>query len=160
MTMMKASTLLWLLLATTSSTTTTVAQFACTLTANDEGSCLGTTADDGKHCVWCAVSSLGFCVSEAQAESMESNIPGIECDRYSGNDDDDDSTPSEDDDVTPSEDDDEATTDDQAPSPNDDALPPDYWKCLKKKDSQSCLAAECTWCDNKGGFGLCLTGPR
>ena len=83
---------------------------------------------------------------------MESNIPGVQCDRYSG-DDDDDATPDTDDDATPA-------TDDVAPSPNDDALPPDYWKCMENKDSAECLAANCTWCDSKGGFGLCLTGPR
>eukprot|EP00977_Amphora_coffeiformis_P023661 scaffold13902_cov173-Amphora_coffeaeformis.AAC.2 len=146
--MTKASALLWVLLLAT--TSTSQAQFTCTLTANDEGSCLGTKADDGNHCVWCAVSSFGFCVSETQAESMESNIPGVQCDRYSGDDDDNAST---DDDATPD------GTDDDAPSPNDDALPPDYWKCLENKDAADCLGAGCTWCDSKAGFGLCLTGP-
>lgn len=126
-------------------------QFSCTLTATDESSCLGTAADDGKHCVWCAVSGFGFCVSEAQAESMESNIPGVQCDRYSGSDDDDSTVT--DDDKTPQ-------TDDAAPSPNDDSLPDNYWECLKKKDLEACTAEDCTWCDSKGGFGLCLTGPR
>ena len=138
------------LLATTS---TTNAQFSCTLTATDESSCLGTTADDGSHCVWCAVSSFGFCVSEAQAESMEDNIPGITCDRRSTDDDDDATTT--DDHVPP------AADDDQAPSPNDDAIPDNYWLCLKKKDQAACVKEEgCTWCDAKAGFGLCLTGPR
>ena len=111
------------------------AQFTCTLSAGDENACLATTADDNKHCVWCAVTSFGFCVSEKQAESMEANIPGVQCDRYSAD-------------------------DDAAPAPNDDALPDDYWLCLEKKDSKSCIAEGCTWCDSKGGFGLCLTGPR
>ena len=140
-----ALSLLLLLLAPTAQ-----AQFSCTITANDENSCLGTTADDGKHCVWCALSAFGFCVSEAQAESMEANIPGVQCDRYSGGDD-DDSTP--DDDKVPA-------NDDAAPNPNDDALPDNYWLCLKKKDAESCTKEGCTWCDSKGGFGLCLTGPR
>lgn len=147
----KASRLLWWVLLLATSCTTSQAQFTCTLSANDEGSCLGTTADDGKHCVWCDVASFGFCVSETQAESMESNIPGVQCDRYSG----DDDAVSTDDDTTPDTDD-----DDNTPSPNDDALPPDYWKCFDNKDSTDCLAANCTWCDSKGGFGLCLTGPR
>lgn len=131
--------------------TTTQAQFSCTLTAQDESGCLGTTADDGKHCVWCAVSSFGFCVSEAQAESMEQNIPGVNCDRYSDNDDD----AATDDDKAP------PPNDDAAPNPNDDSLPDNYWLCLKKKDSESCAKEEgCTWCDSKAGFGLCMTGPR
>lgn len=84
---------------------------------------------------------------------MEANIPGVECDRYSPAGDDDDATPSTDDDATPS-------TDDEAPAPNDDSLPDNYWTCLEKKDSASCIEEGCTWCDSKGGFGLCLTGPR
>lgn len=123
-------------------------QFSCTLSANDENSCINTKGDDGQHCAWCAVSSFGFCVSESQAESMESNIPGVQCDRYSSTDDDAAAT----DDATPK-------NDDAAPKPDDDELPPDYWICLKKKDSTSCTAGGCTWCDSKGGFGLCLTGP-
>lgn len=86
---------------------------------------------------------------------MEANIPGIECDRYSSND--DDSTPS-DDDAAPT--DDEAPTDDVTPNPTDDSLPDDYWTCLQKKDTKTCVAEGCTWCDTKGGFGLCMTGPR
>lgn len=80
---------------------------------------------------------------------MEANIPGVECDRYSS-----------DDDKAPSDDDETPSTDDASPSPNDDALPDNYWTCLKKKDSKSCAEEGCTWCDSKAGFGLCLTGPR
>lgn len=129
------------------------AQFTCTLSAGDENACLATTADDNKHCVWCAVTSFGFCVSEKQAESMEANIPGVQCDRYSADDDAADDDQAATDDAAPN-------TDDAAPAPNDDALPDDYWLCLEKKDSKSCIAEGCTWCDSKGGFGLCLTGPR
>ena len=124
--------------------TTTAGQFSCTLTATDEPSCLDTTSDDGSgHCVWCAVASFGFCVTENQAESFEQNIPGIACDRYSGNDDDEAAT---DDDATPT------PNYDEAPSPNDDALPDNYWLCLNKKSSDTCLAEGCTWCDCKAGF--------
>jgi hypothetical protein len=142
----------WSLLLLACLTLTAHGQFSCTLTATDEDGCLSTTADDGGHCVWCAVSAYGFCVSETQAESMETNLPSVECDRYSGSD--DDATPAADDDATPS------TDDDETPSPTDDALPPNYWECLKKKTSAACASDDCTWCDSKGGFGLCMTGPR
>lgn len=139
----------WLILAVVAASSLTSAQFTCTFTASDENSCLGATSDDGDHCVWCSVSGLGgFCVSEKQAESMEANVPGIQCDRYSSTDDDEAPT---DDKVDPG-------NDDAAPSPNDDALPDDYWTCLKKKDSKSCAEEGCTWCESKAGFGLCLTG--
>lgn len=141
----------WSLLLLACLTLTAHGQFSCTLTATDEDGCLTTSADDGGHCVWCAVSAYGFCVSETQAESMEANLPSVECDRYSGSD--DDATPAADDDATP-------TTDDETPTPTDDALPPNYWECLEKKTSAACASDGCTWCDSKGGFGLCMTGPR
>jgi hypothetical protein len=146
------------------------ANFACTLTGKDESSCVTSTADNGNHCVWCAVSALGFCVSESQAEAMEQAMPSVSCDRYSGNDDGstgDDAAPASDDqaqfdDQTASDDaapasDDKAQTDDKAKS--DDQLPDDYWTCLQKKTSKDCdKDSGCVWCDTKAGFGLCMSG--
>ena len=123
------------------------AQFTCTMGAQDEDSCINSKGDDGKHCAWCSVAGFGACVSEDQAETFEQNIPGTQCDRYSGGDDDattDDAVP---------------TTDDKV-SPTDDSLPDDYWTCLRKKDTKSCTSAGCSWCDSKQfGFGVCMTGP-
>lgn len=126
------------------------AQFTCTFSgAQDESGCVSTT-DGANHCVWCELSSFGFCVSEEQAEAMEQKLPGVECDRYSDND--DDETPDDnDDDKAPDENDDDAT-------PSDDSIPDDYWTCLQKKTAKECTDG-CTWCDTKAGFGVCMTGP-
>ena len=146
--------MMWLatLLLLSSSTTVTRAQFSCTLTNKDETTCLDAKDDGGSgYCVWCNLSGFGFCVAEDQAESMEENLPGIQCDRHSGAD--DDATPATDDDATP-------TTDDEAPTPSDDSIPDDFWTCLQKKTSDKCVAADCTWCtSNQYGFGVCMTGP-
>ena len=131
------------------------AQLKCALSgATGEDTCLALT-DDNDHCVWCAIGgTFGFCVTEAQAEAMEQRIPSIACDRFSGTDDaiaTDDTTPDTDD-TSPNPD-----TDDTSPS--DDQLPDNYWACLLAKDEKECTAKNCTWCDTKGGFGLCMTGP-
>lgn len=180
------------------------AQFQCTFSGGkDAADCTAATDDSQEHCAWCSLSSssgsmentilspkdFGFCVSESQAEAMESSIPNIHCDRYSGKT--DDSVPSSDDDRAPRSDDDspqgdddqapdddqEPAVDDYNPSPSDDQSPPsddeappdddrtpipdNYWSCLQKKNAADCSAkmSNCTWCDTKGGFGLCLTGP-
>jgi hypothetical protein len=141
--------LLWSTGSGTGPTFSANAQFACTFAAGDEPSCIAATADAGAHCVWCQVTSFGFCVTETQAEGMEQSLPGVECERYQG--DDDDAAPQTDDDsVAP-------TTDDNV-VPTDDAIPDDFWKCLKAKTEEAC-SGDCVWCDTKGGFGLCMTGP-
>jgi hypothetical protein len=78
-------------------------------------------AADGSQCVWCEISSYGFCFDEDQAEAIEQRIPGAKC----GDDitDDDDNVPGDDDDT-----------------------PDDYWKCLKSSDEDSCAANGCVWC--------------
>lgn len=115
--------------------------FACTLTGSkDQTTCDGTKSEDGTSCVWCSASSVGFCVSEDIAVQMKGKIPGISCD---------DDSPSTDDAAPP------ATDDDATPS--DDSVPSDYWKCLTKyKISSECTAAGCAWCDNQGGYGICM----
>jgi hypothetical protein len=78
------------------------------------------------------------------SRKIEESIPGVDCDRYSGSDDD-----------TP-------TPDDDNVAPTDDDTPPDgdLRKCMLKKNSKTCAAADCIWCDSKKyGFGLCMTGP-
>jgi hypothetical protein len=123
-------------------------QFACTMAAPaDEGECVKTMDDtEEDHCAWCSLAGFDFCVSETQAETLEQSIPGVECDRYSGDDD-------------AATDDDAAATDDGI-APTDDAIPDDYWTCLQAKDVASCgKDAGCTWCVSKAGFGLCMAGP-
>ncbi len=166
----------------------TNAQLTCTLSgAKDANDCMALT-DGGDHCVWCALNArvatqdFGFCVSEPQAEAMEKNIPLLHCDRYSSTDDgvtptdddvappaaDDDIAPPATDDVAPATDDvtppatDDVTppaTDDNTPNTDDHAVPDDFWTCLQQKTLLNCTHAHCTWCDTKGGFGLCMTGP-
>jgi hypothetical protein len=95
------------------------------------------------------VSSYGVCVSEDIAVLIKEKIPGITCDDDTKND--DDST-SADDDKAPSP----PATDDDA-KPSDDSTPSDYWDCLTTyKTSDACATAGCTWCDTKGGYGLCM----
>jgi hypothetical protein len=139
-------------------------QFACTLSAPpDENACIKSVGDDQDHCAWCSLSGFGFCVSETQAETFEQSIPGVECDRYSGDDDDDAAVV--DDDAAVADDDaaanDDATEDDDGGiAPTDDAIPSDFWTCLQAKDETSCgKDAGCTWCMAKAGFGLCMAGP-
>ena len=114
-------------------------------------------------------------MSESQAEAMEQSIPNMHCDRYSGDTDDqapvptDDATPETDDaapatdDTTPATDDATPATDDETPATDDGVVPPpipdDFWTCLQQKTAAACSTASCTWCDTKGGFGLCMTGP-
>jgi hypothetical protein len=69
-------------------------QFTCTISAQDDATCITTVGDDDDHCAWCSLSGFGFCVSETQAETFEQSIPGVDCDRYSG---DDDAAPANDD---------------------------------------------------------------
>jgi len=143
--MMKIALLLTLGLSTLPAAN---AGYQCTLAgASDEQSCFKDKDDDGSTCVWCSVSTFGFCVSESQAEAMEQNLPVVNCDRKSSDDDD-----AADDDATKADDD---------TSPNDDAIPDDYWKCLKQKDPKACHDPkyDCTWCDTKGGYGVCMDGP-
>jgi hypothetical protein len=46
------------------------------------------------------------------------------------------------------------------PAPTDDSVPDDFWTCLQGKDEVGCAKdAGCTWCMNKAGFGLCMSGP-
>lgn len=114
-------------------------QISANFTCEKKGSagqtqCDATKDDDGKNCVWCSVSSLGTCVSQAQAEIMEKTIPSVTCDSDAGDDDakqDDDSNPSNDDNT-------------------------DYWKCLKGggKDEKSCESSGCTWCVSRIIFSL------
>ena len=142
-TIMKLSSSLLFWLSLLHVVTTTNAQLQCTFSAQDEDGCLSQTDDSGAdHCVWCALSSFGFCVNEQQAESMEQNIPGVHCDRF-----------------TPAVDDDAVTPTDDAIEPNDDAIPDNFWTCLQDKDAASCQTDGCTWCNTKAGFGLCMTGP-
>jgi hypothetical protein len=118
--------------------------------SKSEDACWGITDDSNNHCVWCSIatSGFGFCVNESQAEAMEKSIPNVQCDRYSETDDatpvDDDAAPKTDDNVTPS---------------TDDQVPDNYWECLLKKTPTDCEKLGCTWCDTKGGYGLCLSGP-
>jgi hypothetical protein len=130
------------------SITAVSAGFKCAFSgAKDRHSCLSTTdASDDDHCVWCGIGGSGFavCVSENQAEALEEKIPTLNCDRYTGSDDDS---------VNPTPPD-----DDKAP-PTDDAVPDDFWSCLQKKSLGECKNSNCTWCDTKGGFGVCMTGP-
>lgn len=100
--------------------------------------------------VWCDISTFGVCVSKDIAEKMKGQIPGLDCDDDS-NDDDDKAPPPSTDDATPP-----GPTDDDT-KPSDDTVNPDYWNCLEKNsDAKSCTAAGCTWCDTKGGFGICM----
>jgi hypothetical protein len=154
----------WMVFQLLTLATLTKAQFTCTLTAQDETSCIQTVGDDNDHCSWCSLAGFGFCVSEEQAETFEQSLPGVECDRYTS---DDDGGPDEGDDAAATDDDD-ATDDDTAPAPTDDAIPDDFWTCLLAKDEASCGQVQdnvssdgdgCTWCMNKAGFGLCMTGP-
>jgi hypothetical protein len=129
-----------------------VAQFTCTMAGSkSEDACLGISDDSNDHCVWCTIanSGFGFCVSEAQAEAMEKSLPSVQCDRYS---DTDDATPNTDDDTAPE-------TDDKVNPSTDDQVPDNYWECLLKKTPVDCEKLGCTWCDTKGGYGLCLSGP-
>eukprot|EP00529_Nitzschia_sp_RCC80_P020259 CAMPEP_0113446210 /NCGR_PEP_ID=MMETSP0014_2-20120614/3586_1 /TAXON_ID=2857 /ORGANISM="Nitzschia sp." /LENGTH=405 /DNA_ID=CAMNT_0000337289 /DNA_START=553 /DNA_END=1770 /DNA_ORIENTATION=+ /assembly_acc=CAM_ASM_000159 len=120
-----------------------VGQFACTLSGGtDQSTCDASKSEDGSKCVWCDIATFGVCVSEDIAEKMKEQIPGLECD-------DDNST---DDDKT-----DDATPTDDDVKPSDDAVSPDYWECLEKNDNETaCEGAGCTWCDTKGGFGICM----
>ena len=90
------------------------------------------TAGDGSQCVWCSISTFGFCVSEDQAQTMKQQIPGLTCDDDDNGNDDDDVNPDDDDDVAPDD---------------DDAVPDDYWSCMKDHStSADCTAAGCVWC--------------
>jgi hypothetical protein len=122
-------------------------QLACTIKGGtSQNSCDSTKSEDGSQCVWCALATYGVCVSEAIASQMEQTIPGIDCDDKGGSDDD-----AADDDAA----DDDAADDDTAPQ--DDDVPDDYWDCLENyKTSKACTAAGCAWCDNKGGYGVCM----
>ena len=58
--------------------------------------------------------------------------------------------------------DDDNNTDDNTPTddatPSDDPVPDDYWECLKDySDHDSCTGGGCEWCDNKAGYGVCLS---
>jgi hypothetical protein len=130
--------------------------FTCTLSATDEPSCLDVKDDDGSDCVWCSLSSFGFCVGEAQAEKMEQSIPGVACDRKSDPGNDDAVPPPPTDDAVPPPPTDDVTP---PPPPTDDTVPDNFWECLQDKNSKECSKDGCTWCNTKGGFGLCLTGP-
>jgi hypothetical protein len=126
--------------------------------SQDEGSCIKSVGDDDDHCAWCSLSGFGFCMSETQAETFEQSLPGVECDRYAGADDDagvvDDDAGVVDDDAAPAPDGDDTIV------PTDDATPSDYWTCLQSKDEAACgTDAGCTWCMTKAGFGLCMAGP-
>jgi len=117
-------------------------QLACTIKGGtSQNSCDSTKSEDGSQCVWCALATYGVCVSEAIASQMEQTIPGIDCDDNGGSDDD-----------AP---DDDAADDDTAPQ--DDDVPDDYWNCLENyTTSKACTTAGCAWCDNKGGYGVCM----
>ena len=142
----------------------TSAQFTCTLKgAASEEVCVGTLDDSGAHCVWCSI-GFSLCVDETTAESIEQSIPNAQCDRYSGSDDDkkpatDDASPATDDKAPPATDDKPAPPSDDKIKPTDDTIPDNYWECLQKKDLKSCLADNCTWCNSKAGFSLCVGGP-
>jgi hypothetical protein len=74
----------------------------------------------------------------------------------------DDVTPTTDDTTPdPTTDDTTPATDDTTPTPNDDdhAVPDNFWTCLQQKNVTACTRANCTWCNTKGGFSLCMTGP-
>jgi len=127
-------------------------QLACTFKGgSSQDTCDATNSEDGSTCVWCSITTYGVCVSEAIAAQMKQSIPGIDCDDNGGSDDDD--TNADDDKPvpppTPDSDDDVA--------PNDDSVPDDYWRCIEKySTADTCLAAKCSWCDNKGGYGICM----
>jgi len=127
-------------------------QLACTFKGgSSQDTCDATNSEDGSTCVWCSITTYGVCVSEAIAAQMKQSIPGIDCDDNGGSDDDD--TTADDDKPnpppTPDSDDDVA--------PNDDSVPDDYWRCIEKySTSDTCIAAKCSWCDNKGGYGICM----
>ncbi len=110
-----------------------------------QSTCDATQSEDGSTCVWCSYSSYGVCVSGDIAAQLEQTIPGIDCDD-SANDD----SPNDDIDS-----DDQIQDDDTQPS--DDSVPADYWDCLLKySTTEECTSAGCGWCENKGGFGVCL----
>jgi hypothetical protein len=118
----------------------------CTLSARDEPSCLSSVDDSGASCVWCNVASFGFCLDEPGAEAVESLFPNAQCDRNDG--------------PTPSTDDSIPTDDVTPPAPPSPTPAPDiFWKCLTYKTHKDCPQSTCTWCDTKGGFGLCLADP-
>jgi len=117
---------------------------ACTLKGGSaENTCDATKSDDGSTCVWCELSSYGVCVSETIASQMKLQIPGLDCDDDGRTDDDND-------------DDNAAIDDDDAPSTDDD-MPDEYWKCIEKySTAEECAEAGCSWCNNKGGYGVCF----
>jgi hypothetical protein len=133
-------------------------QFTCTMAAQDDATCIASLGDDNDHCAWCSLSGFGFCVSETQAETFEQSIPGVDCDRYAG--DDDAPAPADDDAAVVDDDAAPVADDDGNIAPTDDTMPDDYWTCLQAKDEASCQTdAGCTWCMTKVGFGLCMAGP-
>jgi len=117
-------------------------QLACTIKGGtSQDTCDDTKSEDGSECVWCSFAAYGVCVSDSIASEMEQTIPGIDCDDSGGSDDDGAA-------------DDDAADDDAA---NDDASGDGYWDCIKNyKTSQTCTSAGCVWCDNKGGYGVCM----
>jgi hypothetical protein len=152
-------------------------QFTCTLAARDEDGCLAATDDDGSSCVWCSLSSFGFCVNEAAAEAAESTVPGIACDRASPSDDTPPEPPADDNPPEPSA---PTTTAPTAPQPtkphpkpkppktddnikpnDDNKVPNNFWNCLNHKSSDECKADTdgCTWCKSQAGYSICMSGP-
>ena len=100
--------------------------FTCSLSATAQDACLETKDNDGTDCVWCAFSSVGPCMSEAQSETAEATVPGIQCTRNTDSDDDNSPATDNDDDATPTDDDSARLV----------------YRCLKLKDSQACDAKE------------------
>jgi hypothetical protein len=175
--MLSPSCVAALVLLISALTTRVHGQFTCPLAARDEDGCLAATDDDGSSCVWCSLSSFGFCVNEAAAEAAESTVPGIACDRASPSDDTPPEPPADDNPPEPSAPTPTAPTapkptkphpkpkppkTDDNIKPNDDSkVPNNFWNCLNHKSSEECKADAdgCTWCRSQAGYSICMSGP-
>jgi hypothetical protein len=107
-------------------------------------------ASDGTGCVWCSLSTIGFCVSASQAQQMKTQIPGLTCDDDEKSDDDNTPSPPDDDGTPPATDDATPAPDDDKTQSDDRVVPEDYWTCLKDyKTEKDCAGGGCVWCVSK-----------
>lgn len=153
--MMKVTIVFLALLATTDATGSLRGEaevqappIACILKGGtSQAQCDATSSENGSTCVWCSLSSYGVCVDDSIAVQIKQAIPGLTCDDEDG---DDDEAPATDDKAP------DPSTDDNV-APNDDSVPDDYWECIEKFDKkEDCIGGGCAWCDNKGGYGVCM----
>jgi hypothetical protein len=130
----------------------------CISAAQDDETCIQTVGDDADHCAWCSLSGFGFCVSYTQAETFEQSIPGVDCDRFAG---DDDAAP------IPADDDGNIAPTGNIFSQDQDPFDPACLNAYLQDPTQAgCEAAAdkdgnpCEWCSlpARGGVGdVCLT---